>query len=224
MNCANDKKARNAFTLIELIVVIAIIALLAGMLFPLASAVTRARKLAAARAELVQIESAIINYHTKLGTFPPSGATNFVENPLYYELAGTVYNAANDTYTTLDGRSQISGTVLKNTFGVTGLMNSSTSAKGTDEAAGPQNFIQNIQTGFTTSDNANGGGNLIFACPPSVRWSAPKGPIPGAPLVVPYQYNSATPTNSTTFDLWVDVPIGSRVYRIGNWTKEARQL
>lgn len=223
MNCANAKKARTAFTLIELIVVIAIIALLAGMLFPLASAITRARKLAAARTGLVEVESAIINYHTKTGTYPPSNPGNFAQNALYYELAGTVFNSANNTYTTLDGRSQITATAL-GTFGVSGLMNSSTSAKGTDEAPGPQNFIQNLQPSFVSSNSATGGGYLVFACPPSVQWPSPKGPISTAPLLVPYQYNSANPTNSSTFDLWADVPIGSRVYRVSNWSRDPKQL
>lgn len=207
------------FTLIELLVTIAVIALLAGMLFPVGAHVTMVHKISSARSELTLIESAIINYHTRTGTYPPSNPKNYALSALYYELAGTTNNTA--LYVTLDGRSQITSASLSSVFGVQGLMNSGASVKGSDEAPGPQNFIQNIPNGYTAPINNNS--NLVFACPASTSWQRtplePNPPIPGAPTVVPFQYNSSNPTNNTTFDLWVDLPIGGHVYRVCNWSK-----
>src|SRR5712691_3910296 len=84
-----------AFTLIELLVVVAIIALLASMLFPILRAVNKAKLLSRAKGELVQVETYIEIYKTRLGHYPPDNRSpldnklNPGPNQLYYELAGT---------------------------------------------------------------------------------------------------------------------------------------
>src|SRR5947209_7127483 len=60
-----------AFTLIELLVVIAIMAILAALIIPITGAVTRAKLRSRTKTELRQIESAIVNYKTKKGIYPP---------------------------------------------------------------------------------------------------------------------------------------------------------
>src|SRR5437867_2553567 len=55
--------APTAFTLIELLIVIAIIALLAAMIIPVIGGVKRAQLKHKAQAELVQVQTAIESYH-----------------------------------------------------------------------------------------------------------------------------------------------------------------
>jgi prepilin-type N-terminal cleavage/methylation domain-containing protein len=203
-----------AFTLIELMVVIAVIAILAGMLFPAARAVTRNRKIAVARAELAQITSAIDNYKAKTGTYPPDNPNDPAQNPLYYELSGTTNNGVD--YVTLDGRSDIPLTVATATFGVAGFVNSGVSAKGTDEAPAPQNFLQNFRLNQSQTNLNN---VRMMVC--SVAWD-PRVPAPLAgadPTMNPWRYNSSHPTNNPTYDLWVDLPIGNKTYRVSNWSR-----
>src|SRR5438093_12291165 len=62
---------RAAFTLIEMLVVIAVITILAAMIFPITRAVNRTKVRSRAQAELTQIESAIELYKAKHGFYPP---------------------------------------------------------------------------------------------------------------------------------------------------------
>src|SRR6266567_2938788 len=80
---------RLGFTLIELLVVIAIIAVLAALIFPIASVVTRARIRARTQAELTQIETAIEQYKIKQGHYPPDNGGYWTTNQLFFELLGT---------------------------------------------------------------------------------------------------------------------------------------
>src|SRR5581483_6007402 len=82
-------RSNRAFTLIELLVVIAIIAALAGMIFPAAAGIDRKKKIAVARAELAQLETAIESYKARFGAYPPDNPGNFVSNQLYFELVGS---------------------------------------------------------------------------------------------------------------------------------------
>jgi prepilin-type N-terminal cleavage/methylation domain-containing protein len=62
----------SAFTLIELLIVIAIIAILAGLAFPAVQGALNSGKKAAARNDVVQIATAIKNYQLEYGRLPPS--------------------------------------------------------------------------------------------------------------------------------------------------------
>src|SRR5438128_3972630 len=130
-----------AFTLIELMVVIAVIAILAALIFPVTATVNRAKIRNRARAELQQVATAIENYKAKLGHYPPDNTNTSTPylNQLYYELVGTTLDN-NNYYTTLDSSSKISASVVPNLFGVSGFVNASKGGGG-DEGPIVVNFF-----------------------------------------------------------------------------------
>jgi len=65
-----DPKRAHAFTLIQLLVVIAIIAILIGLLFPAFSAVQDQAKRTQAKNDLTQIVNAVNAYYTEYGKYP----------------------------------------------------------------------------------------------------------------------------------------------------------
>lgn len=70
------KPARHAFTLIELLIVIAIIAVLASLLMPAASNALNAAKKTTAKNQAVQIATAITAYEAEYGCLPAFTGTN----------------------------------------------------------------------------------------------------------------------------------------------------
>jgi prepilin-type N-terminal cleavage/methylation domain-containing protein len=62
----------SAFTLIELLIVVAIIAILAGLAFPAMQGAMNSGRKAAARNDVVQIATAIKNYQLEYGRLPSS--------------------------------------------------------------------------------------------------------------------------------------------------------
>lgn len=64
-----------AFTLIELLTVIAIIAILMGLLFPAIAIVKEQARKAQAKADVTQIVSAVKAYYTEYGKYPPTSTT-----------------------------------------------------------------------------------------------------------------------------------------------------
>ena len=155
-------------------------------------------------------------YKDKLGTYPPDNQGSGPVNQLYYELAGTTFDPAANTYTTLDGSAKLDATTLPTLFGpnVTGFQNC-TRGNG-DEGMKAQKFLGELlpsQVGET--NNAK----ILVA---SVGWPAgPPNPLLGSTLT-PIHYNSSNPTNNTrTYDLWVDIFVGGKTNRICNWSTEA---
>ncbi len=96
----NKSRGTAAFTLIELLTVIAIIAILAAILLPvLSSATTRAKKTKAAT-EIAQIRSAIEQYESQYTRMPvsaavqSSGVPNITYGGIYVNKAGTQWPAS----------------------------------------------------------------------------------------------------------------------------------
>ncbi len=94
---------RLAFTLIELLTVISIIGVLAGMVVGLAPVASARMKEARVRGELAGLVTAIESYKAKFGVYPPDHtykatfpgvgevtAVNPILNTLYYELTGAL--------------------------------------------------------------------------------------------------------------------------------------
>ncbi len=217
-------RRRLAFTLIELLIVIAIIAILAGMVFPITKALNRTKLRTRARSELIQFETAIDSYKSKLGTYPPDNPNNFAINPLYYELSGTTLKTLGGAqyYETLDGASRVPAdrTFFSSVFGprVSGFVNCTKTAGG-DEGPMAYNFLQ----GRALNANQVGQFNNARLIISSVPWPQDNAyqPVPSGKGMNPWRYNSSNPTNNPgSYDLWIDVIIDGKTNRIGNWSRE----
>ncbi len=214
----------SAFTLIELIVVIGVIAVLAAMIFPIAGAANKKAKLTRAKAEMVLVETAIEGYKTKLGYYPPDNAPNWAFNQLYFELLGTTNIGSGGTvvYETLDGSAKISQASLASVFSppgtISGFMNVS---KGGEEGAVAQNYLKNLKPG-QVSELKNTGSDVVRVLAGPVPWpdNNPYHPInANNPTINPWSYNSSNPRfNHGTFDLWIDIIINGQTNRVCNWS------
>jgi prepilin-type N-terminal cleavage/methylation domain-containing protein len=223
-----------AFTLIELIVVIAIIGILASLIFPIIGAANRKKLISTAQAQLKGIEVAIDGYKTKLGFYPPDCPNGPITNQLYFELLGTTNDGVgkpNPTlWVTMDGSAQIGLNTTPNItaiFNVAGMANTSTRAHSDDSGAAALTFLNNLTPNqIGTLDPSTPGGQQIKLLVCSVTWPADKTPpIPTNPILNPWCYNSSHPTNNTgSYDLWVDIVIKGKTNRICNWNTQPIQL
>ena len=234
VTCHASRVTVRAFTLIEMLAVIAIISILAAMIFPITKAVNRNKAFSLAKTELANVESAIENYRSKHGSYPPDNPAHpYVPpyiNQLYYELIGTTNNGL--SYKTLDGSAFKAASAVQTTFtAVSGFVNCS---KGADSDSGPVavNFLKPglkpSQVGKLPDNSDDLQKTRLLVC--SVPWPAkdtlnytPTGillPDPAANLN-PFRYVSTNPTNNPkTFDLWVDIVVAGVTSRICNWSQQ----
>lgn len=231
------------FTLIELLVVIAIIGILAGLtvaLFQNASYKTKTDKTKAALSKLV---TAIESYKSTkdLGLYPYSnssppdpdndgrvnvgGAQILIPamNPLFYELTGTVFNPQTRSYTSTQGGDRLKTQQCQSLFGIEGFYNMTQNPDKTKFS------IENANEFAPISANPAVNVNLLLA---PGKW--PKNtnnvsleqyrPVQSNDdefrMLNPWQYRAPGIKNNTSFDLWADLLIGKKVYRISNWRKE----
>lgn len=125
-------RVARAFSLIELLVVISIIAVLAGLVVGVAPVAGKRMREARIRAELAALVTAIESYKAKYGVYPPDNynpttrTTNPVLNPLFYELTGVLVdnNPANPRLLTADDGLAIKPETFLQFFGREGVLNS----------------------------------------------------------------------------------------------------
>jgi prepilin-type N-terminal cleavage/methylation domain-containing protein len=217
---------RRAFTLIELLTVIAVIGVLAALLFPAFSAVKRHALINHATTEMAQLETAIDRYKSAYGFYPPSSTitiNNIPISQLYYELVGTTNNGTD--FITLDGNisTEIADLSMNSAFGVDGFINCN--KPGTSEdAPKAKNFLPDLkpkQIGAVT--NPPSSGTLVSVLITSVGGPDASYQPLSAPDLNPWRYNSSSPTNNPgSYDLWVQLSIGNKRYLICNWTKQVQ--
>jgi prepilin-type N-terminal cleavage/methylation domain-containing protein len=230
-NTGHLPRRRQAFTLIELIVVIAIIGLLAAMIIPVVGVVNRQKQIKTAQTQLSALQLAIDSYKTKLGFYPPDNTNDPAINQLYFELMGTTNNGAgagNMLWVTMDGSAQI-GTITSpyniGLFNVTGFANSSTRAHSDDSGSAATTFINNLTPNQIGLYDPAVPDVKLLVC--SVAWPLEKTPPPvpkNAPLN-PWRYVSTHPTNNSgSYDLWVDLVIAGKTNRVCNWSTQPIKL
>jgi prepilin-type N-terminal cleavage/methylation domain-containing protein len=221
--------ARRGFTLVELLVVMAIIGVLSGFGIAAMGVVTKKKYINTAQSEMALIAAALERYKSVYGTYPPSNCinvTNILVNPLYYELQGTTNNGT--FYIALDGMHAISSTTvfLPNTvhshFGVDGFINCSHGSG--DDAVLAKVFLPSLKenqvaTVTNPASSTEGVGVLISSVGgPDLAYQ----PF-HAPHLNPWRYNSATPTNNPgSYDLYIQLVIGGKTNLICNWSKQVQ--
>lgn len=221
-------RGRTAFTLIELLIVMGVIAVLAALILPAGKTIKERATRNKVKTELRQLQLFIDSYKDKLGFYPPDNPGNGSLNQLYFELGGTTKtnSGAGEAYKTLDGSITITPNQVATAFGanVQGFANCSRGAG--DDAVPAVNFLKGIKPGQFVEGTING--VVIKLLTTSVRLPANQSsPIPTfAPTDSdarpnPWRYNSSSPTNNPgAFDLWVDVVIGGKINRISNWSEQ----
>lgn len=218
----------SAFTLVELLTVIAVIAVIAALIFPVASTVKRQVDLHAAQAQMSQLETALENYKSAYGFYPPSCPNGPLTNQLYYELVGTTNIAAppaNPIYQVLGNPGQQltggPGGQVSQAFGVGGFMNCS--KPGGDESAQPaRNFLPDL--------NTNQVGTVVMGVTPVNLLVTPLGgpdssytPLGSGNIGVnPWRYAYPGTNNPGSYDLWIQLGIAGNTNLVCNWTKQVQ--
>lgn len=213
------------FTLIEMLVVIAVIGILAALLLGGMPAIQEKRIRSTVRAELGNLITHIEAYKEKHGFYPPDGP-NALNPPLFYELVGTTVKG--DEFFPLNGETNISATVINANYGrpgepMNGFMNSS------PDGSEVKNFLTALKRSQYDYSPFGSGGAMALRVPA-------KGPDipgkPGAEQTNTWRYvvarplrkpNDTTPyptNNPASFDLWAEVTIRGRTVVIGNWKEE----
>lgn len=224
MNRPDSARGRRAFTLIELLIVIAIIAILAALIFPVTAAMNRKKMISRTKAELNLVKMAIDNYQTKLGFYPPDTTNSFPLNLLYFELMGTTNNGS--YFITLDGGARVhvpkTGPELRQIFGIETFAN--TSARGaSEEARTAQRFLGSDlkPAQVATITNYPDVKLLVCSIPGPYLIRTPQVSALNPINANPFRYNSSNPTNNpNSYDLWVDIVISGKTNRINNWSSE----
>jgi prepilin-type N-terminal cleavage/methylation domain-containing protein len=75
-SCGSTRLGQRAFTLLELLVVIAVIAVLAGLLFPAVQSVLERAKKVQAKNDLTQIVTAVNAFYTEYGRYPTNATSD----------------------------------------------------------------------------------------------------------------------------------------------------
>jgi prepilin-type N-terminal cleavage/methylation domain-containing protein len=214
---------RHAFTLIEMLVVIAIIGIVAALVVNMNSGAQTAKRNAQVNADKNKLMVMIENYQSKLNFYPPdngylaANTTPFASydayaatNPLLYELTGATNNPTNGpafSIQVFDGTFILQST-FSNLFGRSAVANANP-----DE---PHNFFQpgpqpKEYTNYNSSISTNLFGLLV--------------PVSLLPNMTNYWHYDASSTNRhnpSSYDLWAEYVIANKggsniIMTNGNW-------
>lgn len=213
------RNTRKAFTLIEMLVVIAIIAILAAMVLWGAGPAMVKAKLSRVRTEMTTLQTAIESYKERKGSYPPDNPNDPTTPPLFYELLGTVVlpNNADNIYSNTVA-PVVKQSEIKKYFNRNGFQNSSPDPgevenffKGglprSQYKEMPDNSTAQIQL-LTAPVDGPGYTNIpdvvqIAGPDPTNTWR--------------YRISGTNMHNPGKYDLWADVIIRGKVYTVGNW-------
>jgi prepilin-type N-terminal cleavage/methylation domain-containing protein len=220
----------SAFTLVELLTVMAIIGVIAGFVLMVAGPVKKKQYIFNTQAEMAKLETAIDRYKAAYGFYPPSPTTpptagnpSSLYNQLFYELEGTTGDGIS-SYTNLDGSDIIKATDVPLAFpGIGGFINCTKAGAGEDSPAA-RNFLPDLKPNqiarYCTNYNNTFGVTLIIG---SVGGPDPTYKPLNQQDLNPWRYNSSSPTNNPgSYDLWIQLSIGGKTNLICNWTKQVQ--
>ena len=196
---------KRAFTLIELLVVMMIIGLLCGLLFGGLTKASTWGKVKRTQAELAHLETAIESFHAYKNCYPPCNTNSPELNGLFYELSGTMYSPP-DKYEVLKGTETIHQFQLVKNLGISCLVNASAEPREVREIAP---IIRNKEALPIEGTKVM----LMVSLIAGPKYSA-------APGLNPWCYLAPGLNNQETYDLWLDVKVGDKVYRICNWQRD----
>lgn len=210
-----------------MLVVMAVIVVLAGMIFPAASVIKGKSTIRKARGELQAVALAIENYKQKFGHYPPDHIVVVggrmeasLTNSLYFELCGLIQT--NGYFETLDGSARITIGDAQSYFGRGGFVNCGTKGGGDDNAQAASVFLRKLPPKQYAD---------LGTIPPTIRvltctidWPEKLGSlmkIPNLPGANPWRYDCSSTNrfNPDGFDLWVDILVGGKTNRISNWSE-----
>jgi prepilin-type N-terminal cleavage/methylation domain-containing protein len=212
--------SRRAFTLVELLVVIAIIAILAALSVGVTGVATAKMRESRVASELGMLQTVIENYKLRVGSYPPDHrnvtstdpvvrSNALARPPLFQELTGMNILFENNAtfYVTINGERTTPAEV-NSFFGRQGFLNASV------ERSEVQNFFPNIRP----EHYAKAAPNIdLLVVPVQGGSEMPVAGSPGTTLNT-WRYNSTNPTyNPGTYDLWAEILIRGQPVVIGNW-------
>jgi prepilin-type N-terminal cleavage/methylation domain-containing protein len=222
---------RGAFTMIELLVVIGVIAILAGLIMGAAGIMSSKARQKRVEAERDTLLIAIQRYKQDKGSYPPDNPGNPAKSQLFYELTGMVATlGANGAPVSF--KSPVTGEVfqvsdLTTIFGpaVQGFVNASA------DPTQIKNYFDKVSIkGRTATFTAGARTYTLFGVPvkgpPAEEMTGNDGS-----RISPMNYVSTNPTNNPdSYDLWIDVIYGGGTTnvagvnraifnRINNWSQ-----
>ncbi|MBI5388322.1 MAG: type II secretion system protein [Verrucomicrobia bacterium] len=212
-------RARHAFTLIELMVVISIIAVLAALTLGLLKYATAQKKVSRIEGEMHKWITLIEYYHDKMGFYPPCNTNNPALSPLYYELSGTVFSPTTNRYDVLARPDIVEKTVVALAFSAGGFVNAST------DPAEVKRFgtIPESDLVIVTNDAWGTAVKLprVPVLGPGPFWPGPAvDPRPQPTTTNTWYYNSVNPLhNPNSYDLWAVYYLDGELRTNGNWKR-----
>ena len=215
---SNHQPSSSAFTLIELLTVIAIIGVLASLTVGLTVAAKNARVNSRTQTELRQLQTAIEAYKADRNAFPPDHAlprgsaqrVDPVVNQLYYELRGL--DAIEGGFRLRGEQRGLSVAEIEQVFGRRGFLNSSA------DPAEPARSYLDPKASMVRQVTVRGVTVELLAAP--FEWpgnASDPAPIAGT-RVNPWRHVSTSPTNNVgQYDLWAEVHAGKDKRVFKNW-------
>jgi prepilin-type N-terminal cleavage/methylation domain-containing protein len=230
-------KNRHAFTLVEMLVVMAIIAIVAAMVVGMNSAAQTKKRQALVQSDLNKLRLMIDSYQAKLNFYPPdngnliSNTLNPVlydglaaTNPLLYELTGATNlppppNSSTSFIQFFDGTSNVTTTEFNNLYARGAVANANPDEPHSFFNPGPKTQEYAI---YGNLGKAEGGQALKGLLVPVETVS----PANNNVIVVTnfWHYDASTTNrhNQASYDLWAEYMIGSKnganiVVTNGNW-------
>jgi prepilin-type N-terminal cleavage/methylation domain-containing protein len=222
---ASATRPRLAFTLMELLIVISIISILAGLIIPAAIGIKNKSALNKAKSELRRVAEAIDRYKIRFGYYPPSSANNPWRNSLYFELMGSKRDG--NRFTSLDGAANITDSLIYSEFGVGDAASQkgsiSNCTKSNDEESKPAEKLLTEAKSNQYYQYTSGGSTLrLLVCSVALPENGPR-PL-AIPRVNPWAYLKNGTNHPGSYDLWVDVVVAGKTNRISNWSETAQTV